>query len=139
MRRAALLLGALLVSVGAILVASPPASAHPLGNFTVNHFAGVDLAGDTVYVRFALDLAEIPTFQEGANIRRSGYAASLAKSLELKVDGRRVPLTVVAHRTSERPGAGGLKTLRFDAIYEAPASGSRLSFTDTSFASRIGW
>jgi ABC-type nickel/cobalt efflux system permease component RcnA len=29
--------------------------------------------------------------------------------------------------------------LRFDAIYQAPANGARLSFTDRSFASRIGW
>ena len=50
-----------------------------------------------------------------------------------------MPLTVVAHRTSERAGAGGLKTLRLDAIYSAPAAGSRLSFADRSFASRIGW
>jgi len=139
MKRSALLLAALLVVIGATLVASPTASAHPLGNFTVNHFAGVDLAGDTVYVRFALDLAEIPTFQEGADVRRPGYAASLAKGLELTVDGKRVPLIVVAHRTSERPGAGGLKTLRFDAIYRAPAAGTRLTFADRSFASRIGW
>ena len=139
MKRSALLLAALLVAVGAILVASPAASAHPLGNFTVNHFAGVDLAGDRVYVRFALDLAEIPTFQEGAEVRRPGYAASLAEQLDLRIDGRRVPLTVVAHRTSERPGAGGLETLRFDAVYVAPAIGSRLSFADRSFASRIGW
>ncbi len=109
MRRSALLLAALLVAVGAILVASPAASAHPLGNFTVNHFAGVDLAGDRVYVRLALDLAEIPTFQEGAEVRRPGYAASLAKQLELTIDGRRVPLAVVAHRTSQRAGAGGLE------------------------------
>ncbi len=138
MRRLALFV-AVAVAATCALLAPASASAHPLGNFTVNHFAGVDLAGDTVYVRFALDLAEIPTFQEGANVRRPGYAASLAKQLELTVDGKRVPLTVVAHRTSERPGAGGLKTMRFDAIYRAPASGSRLSFTDTSFASRIGW
>ena len=45
------------------------ASAHPLGNFTVNHFAAVELAGNGVYVRYALDLAEIPTFQEGAEVR----------------------------------------------------------------------
>ena len=123
----------------AALLAPGAAVAHPLGNFTVNHYAGVEIAGDTVYVRFALDLAEIPTFQEGATVRRAGYAAWLAKQLELNVDGQRVPLTVVSHRTSERPGAGGLKTLRFDAIYRAPADGSRLSFTDRSFASRIGW
>jgi len=139
MKRLALLFAVLAVTLGAILVGPPSASAHPLGNFTVNHFAGVELAGDAVYVRFALDLAEIPTFQEGASVRRPGYAALLARKLELKIDGKRVPLTVVAHRTSQRPGAGGLKTLRFDAIYRTPATGSHLSFADRSFASRIGW
>jgi nickel/cobalt exporter len=139
MKRLVLVVLVSLVAAVGVLGAPTAASAHPLGNFTVNHFAGLDLAGDKVYVRFALDLAEIPTFQEGAEVRRPGYAASLAKHLELKVDGKRVLLAVVAHRTSERPGAGGLKTLRFDAIYEAPAAGSRLSFTDRSFASRIGW
>ncbi len=139
MRRSLVVL--LVALVGAITALGSPGSAdaHPLGNFTVNHFAGIDLAGDTVYVRFALDLAEIPTFQEGAAVRRPGYAAALAKDLELTIDGRRVPLTVVAHRTSDRAGAGGLKTLRFDAIYRAAAGGSRLSFADRSFANRIGW
>ena len=107
MKRIALLLVVLAGTLGADLVASPPAAAHPLGNFTVNHFAGVEVAGDTVYVRFALDLAEIPTFQEGSSVRKTGYAAALAKQLVLEVDGKRVPLTVVAHRTSQRPGAGG--------------------------------
>ena len=77
-------LGLLLVTVTAVLsalVAPGSASAHPLGNFTVNHFAAVDLAGNGVYVRYALDLAEIPTFQEGAEVRRPGYAASLAQKL----------------------------------------------------------
>ncbi len=135
-------LGLLLVTVTAVLsalVAPGSASAHPLGNFTVNHFAAVDLAGNGVYVRYALDLAEIPTFQEGAEVRRPGYAASLAQKLELTVDGKRVPLVVISHRTSERPGAGGLKTLRFDAVFRADATGARLTFTDGAYASRIGW
>ena len=115
------------------------ASAHPLGNFTVNHFAAVDLAGNGIYVRYALDLAEIPTFQEGAEVRRPGYAATLARSLELRVDGKRVPLTVLSHRTSERPGAGGLKTMRFDAVFRAAATGRQLTFADHAYANRIGW
>ena len=70
MKRIALLVVA--VSAAAVaLVAPGAASAHPLGNFTVNHFAAVDLAGDAVFVRYALDLAEIPTFQEGAAVRRA--------------------------------------------------------------------
>ena len=118
------------------------AAAHPLGNFTVNHFANVDLAGNQVFVRYALDLAEIPTFQEGAGVRRAGYAATLAPKLELRVDGKRISLVVVSHRTSERPGAGGLKTMRFDAVFRGDTGGTTgrsVSFTDTAYATRIGW
>jgi len=138
-RRLLLVLLVVLAAATAFLGAPGSASAHPLGNFTVNHFAAVDLAGNRIYVRYALDLAEIPTFQEGAEVRRAGFAAALARKLELTVDGRRVPLVVVSHRTSERPGAGGLKTMRFDAVYRADANGSRLTFADRAFASRIGW
>ena len=46
---------------------------------------------------------------------------------------------MLERRAVERPGAGGLKTLRFDAVYETPATGSRLAFRDGNFASRIGW
>lgn len=138
MRRLAL--GVLVAAaLGCALLGPAPASAHPLGNFTVNHFAGIDLAGSRVYVRYALDLAEIPTFQEGSDVRRPGYAARLAPKLELTLDGRRVALVVVSHRTSERPGAAGLKTMRFDAVYAAQGRGRRLTFADHSFASRIGW
>jgi nickel/cobalt exporter len=138
MRRLALLPVVLTIAVSA-LIAPGAASAHPLGNFTVNHFAAVDLAGNAVFVRYALDLAEIPTFQEGAAVRRPGYAATLARKLELTIEGTRVPLVVVSHRTSERPGAGGLETMRFDAVFRAAATGTRLKFTDGAYASRIGW
>ena len=104
MKRLIVLVGLLGVLGAAMLPGA--ASAHPLGNFTVNHFAAVDLAGNGIYSRYALDLAEIPTFQEGAEVRRPGYAAIVARSLELLVDGKRVPLTVLSHRTSERSGAG---------------------------------
>jgi ABC-type nickel/cobalt efflux system permease component RcnA len=84
-------------------------------------------------------VAEIPTYQLGPEIRRPGYAARLARNLVLTLDGRRVPLRVVDHRTTTRPGAGGLDTLRLDVIYRALGGGKRLSFHDTSFADRIGW
>ena len=137
MKRLIVLVGLLGVLGAAMLPGA--ASAHPLGNFTVNHFAAVDLAGNGIYVRYALDLAEIPTFQEGAEVRRPGYAAILARSLELRVDGKRVPLTVLSHRTSERPGAGGLKTMRFDAVFRAAATGRQLTFADHAYGNRIGW
>ena len=115
------------------------AGAHPLGNFTVNHYAGIELAGNRAYVRLVLDLAEIPTFQTGHRVRAPEYAATLARELDLRLDGARVALRPVSHRLSTRKGAGGLPTLRFEAVYAAPLAGSRLEFSDRSYASRIGW
>ena len=139
MRRAALL-AALVVAVAAAALGRPGgADAHPLGNFTVNHYAGIELAGSRVYVRFVLDLAEIPTFQEGGRVRAPGYPAAVARELELRLDGERVVLTPLTHRVSSRTGAGGLPTLRFEAIYRAPRSGTSLELADRTFASRIGW
>ena len=72
-------------------------------------------------------------------MRGPGFAAEAARGLELRVDGKRAPLRVLEHRTVERPGAGGLKTLRFDAVYETAATGTKLAFHDRNFGSRIGW
>ncbi len=132
-------LATLAVIALAVLVAPATASAHPLGNFTINHYAGVEIAGSDVYVRYALDVAEIPTYQIGSEIRRPGYAATFAQDLVLTLDGRRIPLRVVESRTALRPGAGGLKTLRLDVVYRARGAGTELAFHDRSFPERIGW
>jgi nickel/cobalt exporter len=132
-------LAVVLVAAAAAMLFAGRAGAHPLGNFTINRYAGIEIDGTDVYVRYALDVAEIPTYQLGPEIRRRGYAARLARNLVLTLDGKRVPLRVVDHRTSTRPGAGGLDTLRLDVVYRALGSGTRLSFEDTSFADRIGW
>ena len=137
-RRTALALFALCGAL-AVLLAPAPASAHPLGNFTVNRYAGIELAGRDVYVRYALDLAEIPTYQLGADVRRPGYAARLGRELNLTLDGRRVPLRVVERRVTARAGAGGLETLRLDVVYRGDGTGTELAFEDGSFAGRIGW
>ena len=131
--------GLLVAAIALVLATAGTASAHPLGNFTVNHYAGIELAGDRVYVRYVLDLAEIPTFQFGDDVRAAGFATTVARSLELRLDGRRVVLRPVAHRVVARRGAGGLKTLRFDAVFSAAASGRALTFADRVFPSRIGW
>jgi ABC-type nickel/cobalt efflux system permease component RcnA len=131
-------LAAALVVVVALAVPAV-ANAHPLGNFTINRYAGIEVAGRDVYVRYALDVAEIPTYQMGADIRKPGYPAGLADKLVLTLNGERVPLRVVEHRTATRPGAGGLKTLRLDVVYRATGTGGELAFRDLSFPDRIGW
>jgi nickel/cobalt exporter len=129
-----------LLGVAALLVPAT-AGAHPLGNFTVNRYSGIELSGERVYVHYVLDLAEIPTIQEGDEVRAPSFAAKVGQGLVLELDGRRAALVPVEHKVVERPGAGGLKTLRFDGVYKAqpvPES-QRLVFDDTNFSRRLGW
>ena len=49
----------------AALVVPAAASAHPLGNFTINRFSRLETSGPRLYVLYVLDMAEIPTFQAG--------------------------------------------------------------------------
>jgi len=42
----------------------PVAFAHPLGNFTINHYAGLQIKPDSIAVDLVIDMAEIPAFQE---------------------------------------------------------------------------
>ncbi|HEY7004440.1 MAG TPA: sulfite exporter TauE/SafE family protein [Gaiellaceae bacterium] len=138
---------ALLVALIALAVATA-AAAHPLGNFTVNRFAGIELSGRDVYLHYVLDLAEIPTVQEGDHVRAVGFDAEVAARLDLALDGSRVQLVPMKHKVSERPGAGGLPTMRFEAVYRAAltnaapvasGAGTGLVFHDENFATRIGW
>src|SRR5579885_3681095 len=86
----------LLGFVGALLW-PVAAFAHPLGNFTVNRYSRLELADGRLRVRYVLDMAEIPTFQERPLID-GGYAArkaaELAAGAHLSVDGAAVPLAV---------------------------------------------
>jgi nickel/cobalt transporter (NicO) family protein len=127
----------LLVALAALL--PPAASAHPLGNFSVNRYSGIEVSGNRVYVHYVLDLAEIPTFQERNRVRRPGFARDLRRGLKLTLDGRPAPLRLLDSKTVQSPGAGGLRTLRFAAVYETPARGTRLTYRDTNYASRLGW
>ncbi len=139
MRRALLSLLFALLASAAFLAAADGAKAHPLGNFTVNRYAGIEVAGSDIYLRYALDLAEIPTYQLGSEVRAPGYAARLARDLDLAVDGDRTQLRVVRHDLTARPGAGGLETLRLDVVYRAASSGGAITFVDRAFEGRVGW
>jgi nickel/cobalt transporter (NicO) family protein len=127
----------ILVALAALLPTA--ASAHPLGNFSVNRYSGIEVSGNRIYVHYVLDLAEIPAYQERKRVLRQGFARELGRGLELRLDGRPAALRLVASKRELRPGAGGLKTLRFAAVYETPATGTRLVYRDANFVSRLGW
>jgi ABC-type nickel/cobalt efflux system permease component RcnA len=131
----------LLVALGYLAFAGA-ASAHPLGNFTINRFSRVEVAGQRIYVRYVLDLAEIPTFQaRQRGFNPTTYAQQLARGAELQMGTRHARFVVVDHAVAFPRGAGGLRTTRLEVILRGPAiSGStRVEYRDTNYANRIGW
>lgn len=135
MKRAVLVLVVL-----AVLAAPAAASAHPLGNFTINRFSRVEVAAHRAYVLYVLDLAEIPTYQAG-RIDTRAYAKRLAAGARVELDGQRVTLTPVATALAHPRGAGGLHTTRLEVLLRGPRVDrtTDLAYTDTNYADRIGW
>ena len=135
MKRLILLLGAV-----AALAAPAAATAHPLGNFTVNRFSRIEVSGHRVYVLYVLDLAEIPTFQAG-RIDARAYARRIAAGALLSVAGQRVRLVPVDTALAHPRGAAGLRTTRLEVLLRGPRleGPSDIRYRDTNYADRIGW
>ena len=135
---------AVLVALAAGLGAPGLAQAHPLGNFSVNHVAFVRISDDRVDVRYLLDQAEIPTFQERGRSVASVLAAKRAdvrRGLTLIVDGRAVrPAFAGAGRIAFPRGQGGLPTTRVELRLSAPARAARqVRVIDRTYEGRVGW
>ena len=133
--------------------------AHPLGNFTINHYAGLRIEPERVTVDLVIDQAEIPAFQARQSLDanedgevsdaeleagRVPSCAALADDLHLAIEGASMEPKLTAAGVELRPGVGGLSTLRLVCVFEAGltapvASGARVEFADTSFAGRLGW
>ncbi|MFF3410067.1 sulfite exporter TauE/SafE family protein [Streptomyces sp. NPDC002742] len=110
-----------------VLVPSGQASAHPLGNFTVNRYDGLVAAPGQLRVDHVEDLAEIPATQAKPDIKRLGMTdwarqrcETAAHGSEVTVGGRTVTLTAGASRAHLRPGQAGLNTLRVECRLTAP-------------------
>jgi nickel/cobalt exporter len=142
----------LLLALALLVAALAPsvASAHPLGNFTVNHYSRIEPAGDRIRVVYVLDMAEIPTFQEKPRIdpNAEAYADQRAEeirqNLHLNLNGVPAQLRNEQRSLSFPDGQGGLPTLRFEAVYSAElrsdaSSSVDLVFRDDNDPSRIGW
>ena len=131
---------AVLLAVAAALLAPAAASAHPLGNFTINRFSRVEVSGHRLYVRYVLDMAEIPTFQAG-RIDARAYARRIARNARLVVDGRAARLVPLGTALAHPPGAAGLRTTRLEVILAGPTLNGQVSifYRDNNYKDRIGW
>jgi ABC-type nickel/cobalt efflux system permease component RcnA len=132
------------------------AVAHPLGNFSISHYAAIQVNAGDVELRYVLDLAEIPTFQElqeqgiGADAAQPGVQAYAARKadvlrtgLRLALDGETLALDRQGVEILFPPGVGGLPTLKLGVRYRAsiPASPGpvTLTYRDENYGDRAGW
>jgi nickel/cobalt exporter len=148
---------ALLGMVSAVLLPAI-AFAHPLGNFSVNHYAGIVISSDAISLDVVVDTAEIPTLdllrnldQNGdgtlqpaeATAARAGQCGTLAGGLALTVNGAQLPLELTAAGLFQKPGAADLTTLRlvceFSAARPVSADTATVAFTDSVDIDRVGW
>ncbi len=112
-------LAVLMISGSASALRPQPALAHPLGNFTVNTLSFIDVAAEQITVEFVVDMAEIPTFQERANIdfdgdeqlsneERSAYLDNIAgqvlDGLVLRVNNSSLDLRLTSRELEFIPG-----------------------------------
>ncbi|MDT0567475.1 nickel transporter [Streptomyces sp. DSM 3412] len=120
---------AVLLAACTLVLAGPTgtASAHPLGNFTVNRYDGLVAAPGQLKILHVEDLAEIPATQAGPAIERQGMESwarerceKAAEGSEVTVDGGAAEVALKSSRAEERPGQAGLKTLRVECRLTAP-------------------
>jgi nickel/cobalt transporter (NicO) family protein len=158
-RRAYRTLPAAILALVAGLALPIAAIAHPLGNFTINHFAEITVSPGQVHLDVVIDMAEIPAFQERQAMDADGDGTvddteaadgattdcrQLVDALRLTRDGTAIALAPAIELVSFPPGAGGLSTLRlecgFDAALQPAVAGpTTIGFTDRSYTERIGW
>jgi len=150
---------AIALLVGTWLVAPAAASAHPLGNFTVNRAVAIEI-GAGVAIRYIVDMAEIPAFEAIRQLdadddgladpdEAAAFAASTCgdalRGLAVTIDAVPVALGAAGAPLVTLPaGAGGLETLRLECRFDVdevldPSTDHRMELWDASDDGRIGW
>ncbi len=147
-----------LAAAATLALLPAPSTAHPMGNFSISRFAGISIEGRLVEVRYFIDMAEIPTFQEmqqnsigaqsdGPRVRSylSSQAEAFRKNLLVTLNGQPLSLETTSQDILFSPGAGNLPTMKFGLVYRAQISETctvtpcELEYHDANFSSRLGW
>src|SRR6266704_3074967 len=145
-----------ILAVLALAVLSSPLSAHPMGNFSINHYARINASSKGISVHVVLDYAEIPTFQLFSNwgirsdleispaevqLMVGKLVSDLKPQFRLLIDGSPAMLQISNIKPETTPGAGGLLVFRvsFDLFTAWEPAPVRLEFFDDSYRERIGW
>jgi nickel/cobalt transporter (NicO) family protein len=125
--------------------------AHPMGNFSINHYARLDFGPHGAELTYVLDLAEIPAFQllgqwqidwkdqNRLTEKSRQQADEWLENIVLTQAGRRVPLHVASVSPSAVEGAGGMPILRISIATGAALEPGEVAYEDRNFPGRAGW
>lgn len=146
------------ILLGLVIYQPKAASAHPLGNFSVNRYSRLEPGSEGISLFYVVDMAEIPAFQEQSLIdrdlngrftetERQSYLAqqltALQSNLTLLVNGETADLQPQSQSLTFPPGQGGLDTLRLELTFLAslPSQEEQLDITyrDANYLERAGW
>jgi nickel/cobalt exporter len=135
-----------------------PSLAHPMGNFSVSHYASIRVEPGYIQLQYFVDMAEIPTFQEmqqndfvarADDQRVRAYLSKRAEvfkeGLLITLNGQTLPLQIASQDILFSPGAGDLPTMKFGLIYRAEVTNActvtrcELEYRDANFSGRVGW
>lgn len=148
------LVAVVIVALTLLAVAAPAASAHPLGNFTVNYSSGIRVEPAAAAVLVVMDAAEIPTVQTfptaatgvdtaAADSYRTNRCTEIASVADLRLDGVRMPLSVTSSQIMFPAGAAGLPTTRLSCNLRTAGSlhpvDASLTYSLPFDTDRLGW
>ncbi len=126
--------------------------AHPMGNFSINHYSRLTAGPNGVELLYVLDLAEIPTFDLlrdwnlDANSPRVALESRAHRQASiwlgnLDIAGGSIPVKPVLDHVSVAvaDGAGNLPILRISAYAHLPVQNGPLHYEDRNYPDRAGW
>jgi ABC-type nickel/cobalt efflux system permease component RcnA len=126
--------------------------AHPMGNFSVNHYARIKPSARGVEILYVLDLAEIPTFEVLQKWNLSGgspqdqierqaviQARAWVQNLAISSKGRSVVPHLQSTGVTMVDGAGGMKVMRVNMQLRLAVASGKLEYEDRNYVERAGW
>jgi ABC-type nickel/cobalt efflux system permease component RcnA len=149
------------LAIAASLAARPQtAFAHPIGNFTINRYARLEVYRDRLRIVYVIDMAELPTIDILRSIDTNGdgdetegevaafgarAASTYQQALAITANGQSFAPALVASAAQLLVGQAGLYVTRIMAVYDAPfpaaepGTNETIRFEDRNLLNSQGW
>lgn len=135
-----------------LLLSAGIVAAHPMGNFSVSHYARIEVRSKGVELVYVLDLAELPTFdllrswklertspRDQLEAKAREQAKAWLNGLQIASAGKAIVPKFVNSELVISDGAGNLPVTRITTRASLDAAAGTLQYEDHNFPDRAGW